>query len=118
MLRSGLRGCEADAAKAWARSVALKFMLRGRAEGLCVRVRCGRVDVVGWDGIVVCDCCLGGEEAWMDGDAGLKYDVGFLVRDDSLHALFVVELFLSSQEATACLREGRKKKVQEGWKLG
>ena len=43
MLRSGLRGYEAEAASAWAKSAALKFMLSVSAEGVFVRVRWRRV---------------------------------------------------------------------------
>ena len=52
-----MRGYEADAASAWAKSVALKFMLSVRAEGVFVRVMWGRVvDAVDWEGMVVRSC--------------------------------------------------------------
>ena len=57
ILRSGLRGYEADAASAWAKSVALKLMLSVRAEGAAVRVRWGReVVAVDCEGIVEIVC--------------------------------------------------------------
>lgn len=52
-----MRGYEADAASAWAKSVALKLMLSVRAEGAAVRVRWGReVVAVDCEGIVEIVC--------------------------------------------------------------